>query len=229
MSLFSLKICAEKGELGRNIRVTKLGEKKGVSLAAVLFFCTLGMQLARYEDDFFWKRTRLIYCPDERTSFSPRLHIPLMFHLDVLKSWLPRVTVGVPSVMTVVRLISCSRIRCISASTKLIDGRCSLIGLTHHDVKRSSSFMLSEVKPLAILLSAITEISLDSWKFCTCISIDAKWAGWYFCVYMMTMKWVKDLSRNGYAICKKGWTNIKQCCHYLPIEWCFDQIQLSVR
>jgi len=53
MSLFSLKICAEKGELGRNIRVTKLGEKKGVSLAAVLFFCTLGMQLARYEDDFF--------------------------------------------------------------------------------------------------------------------------------------------------------------------------------
>jgi hypothetical protein len=33
--------------------------------------------------------------------------------------------------------------------------------------------MLSEVKPLAILLSTITEISLDSWKFCTCISIDA--------------------------------------------------------
>jgi hypothetical protein len=30
--------------------------------------------------------------------------------------------------------------------------------------------MLSEVKPLVILLSAIAVISLDSWKFCTCIS-----------------------------------------------------------
>jgi hypothetical protein len=39
MSLFSLKICAEKGELGRNIRVTKLGKKR-VSLAAVLFLYT---------------------------------------------------------------------------------------------------------------------------------------------------------------------------------------------
>jgi len=53
MSLFSLKICAEKGELGRNIRVTKLGEKKGVSLAAVLFFVHLGCSWLAMKTIFF--------------------------------------------------------------------------------------------------------------------------------------------------------------------------------
>lgn len=169
--IFPKNMC-RKGRIRKEHQGNKTGEKKGKPRSCP-FFVHFGCSWLAMKTIFFWKRTRLIYCPDERTSFSPRQHIPLMFHLDVLKSWLPRVTVGVPSVMTVVRLISCSRIRCISASTKLIDGRCSLIGLTHHDVKRSSSFMLSEVKPLAILLSTITEISLDSWKFCTCISIDA--------------------------------------------------------
>lgn len=174
MPLFSLKICAEKGELGRKHQGNKTGEKKGKPRSCP-FFVHLGCSWLAMKTDFFSSEEKKanIYCPDDRTSFSPRLHVPLMFHLDVLKSWLPRVTVGVPSVMTVVRLISCSRIRCISASTMLMDGRCSLIELTHHDAKRSSSFMLSEVKPLAILLSAITEISLDSWKFCTCILADA--------------------------------------------------------
>jgi hypothetical protein len=47
--------------------------------------------------------------------------------------------------------------------------------------------MLSEVKPLAILLSAITEISLDSWKFCTCISTEqmhSEQAGPFVCVWL---------------------------------------------
>ena len=94
----------------------------------------------------------------------------MLLHLGDVKSWLPRVTVVSPTGMPVVLLISCLRIRCISASTRLIDGRFSLVGFTHRNAKRNNSFMPRGVKPLVILLSAIAEISLDSWKFRTCIS-----------------------------------------------------------
>lgn len=161
------------------------------------------MQLARYEDGLFFffpnsereqgwstalRRRELAFLLDYTSHWC-------LFHLDVLKSWLPRVTVGVPSAMTAVRLISCSRIRCISASTELIDGRCSLVGFTHRAVRLSNSFMLCEVKPPAILLSAITEMSLDSWKLCACTSTE------------QTSK--KICPETGMLFCREGWTNIK--------------------
>lgn len=86
--------------------------------------------------------------------------------------------------------------------------------------------MLSDVKPLVMLLSAIVEISLDSWKFCTCILTEKKSKkSDTYCIsaYMRIKRGVIDdimtLEKREIVVLfeEKSWTSIKQCWN-LPIE-----------
>lgn len=86
----------------------------------------------------------------------------VFIYLAAVKRWLPRVTVGVPSPMTVVRLISFSCILLSSNTTKLIGGRLSEDVFRHQKASLKNSFMPSVVKLLPIRESTRDEMVLGS-------------------------------------------------------------------
>lgn len=85
------------------------------------------------------------------------------YYFENLKSWLPRVTTGVPSPMMVVKLISFSSILSSSITTLLMAGRLSLDGSTQWTSNAMNSSMPSVVKLLTNLWSMMLAILPDSW------------------------------------------------------------------
>lgn len=155
-----------------------MGEKKWINTAAVLFtlkaYQTAEPLLSCFQGKK-WK-TKLENTEEGKVEkenmYFTRIKLNrankfLFFYFVALNRWLPRVTVGVPSPITVVKFISLSSVRSSSVTTSLIEGRLSLEGSRHRSINCMNSSIPSLVKVLHNLSSRIFKRLLKSRLFCT--------------------------------------------------------------